>query len=289
MRNALVRHEHHGYALAMPTALVTGASTGIGRATAQRLVRSGWTVYAGVRDDAAFESVAGEGMRPLRLDVTDAASVRAAADQIGYDVDRLDGVVNNAGIAVGGPLELVDPAALTHQLDVNVVGQVRVTQATLPLLRGARGRIVLLSSIAGLVGGPLLAPYTASKHAVEAIADALRLELRSSGIRVIAIEPGTFKTPIWDKAREQAQSIELPPDQQGRYGEALIAMRKLIERARRHGQPPERVADTIYTALTTENPKARYLIGPDARSQLLARRLLPTKALDALVGRATKL
>ncbi|HEY7923524.1 MAG TPA: SDR family oxidoreductase, partial [Vicinamibacteria bacterium] len=173
------------------TALVTGASSGIGAACAARLVRSGWRVLAGVRR----KGDAPEGTEEVQLDVTDAAQIKAAAD----GVEELHALVNNAGIAIAMPLEFVPLDELRHQLEVNVVGQVAVTQAFLPVLRRARGRIVFVGSIAGRSALPFLGPYAASKHALEAIADSLRVELRPWGIHVAIVEPGSIRTPIWTR------------------------------------------------------------------------------------------
>ncbi|HYM46722.1 MAG TPA: SDR family oxidoreductase [Solirubrobacteraceae bacterium] len=294
----------------MPTALITGASTGIGRATALRLAASGWTVLAGVRDAAAGERLAAEaaegvagggfaGARgavvPLALDVTDAAQISAAAELVrertaaggghGSPVGRLDALVNNAGIGVGGPLELVSPEEWRMQFEVNVFGQVAVTRALLGALRAARGRIVLVSSVGGRVSVPFNGPYAASKHAIEAIGDALRGELYSSRISVSLVEPGGVKTPIWDKARATAERLEVPPELHDEYGSARAAFAKVLDDTERRGVPPERVAATIERALTARRPRARYLIGSDARGMVLARALLPSGAFDRLIRR----
>jgi len=279
-------------------ALVTGASTGIGRATALRLVATGWTVLAGVRDPAAGErlaadAVAGERLRVLTLDVTDAAQVQAAAESVreqaasaGVSLDGgLDALVNNAGIAVGGPLELISEEELREQFEVNVFAQVAVTRALLPALRSARGRIVFVSSIGGRVATPFLAPYTASKHAIEAIADALRVELRSSHVGVALVEPGSVATPIWDKARGEIDSFTLPPEYEQLYGKLPAAMRKTIEQTASRGVPPETVAQTIERALSAPKMRTRYLVGTDARVQLMLRRALPDRVFDRLVSR----
>jgi NAD(P)-dependent dehydrogenase (short-subunit alcohol dehydrogenase family) len=174
------------------TAVVTGASSGIGQACAVRLARAGWRVLAGVRR----EGDAPDGTEELLLDVTDPEQIRGAAER----VDELHGLVNNAGIALGSPLELVPVDQLRHQLEVNLVGQVAVTQALLPALRRAKGRIVFMGSIAGRSALPFLAPYAASKHALEAVADSLRLELKPFGIPVSIVEPGSIRTAIWSRS-----------------------------------------------------------------------------------------
>jgi NAD(P)-dependent dehydrogenase (short-subunit alcohol dehydrogenase family) len=280
-------------------ALITGASTGIGRATALRLARSGWTVLAGVRDAGAGEQLASEPgtggrLKALALDVTDPAQVAQAAARVqevagdGGGVARLDALVNNAGIGVGGPLELVTPEEMRRQLEVNVVAQVAVTQALLPALRSAGGRIVFISSIGGRVAMAFTAPYAASKHAVEAIADALRVELLSSQVQVALVEPGSVATPIWDKSRAEAERISIPPELQKPYGHIPDAMDRVLEETARRGIPPEQVAETIERALTARRMRARYVVGRDAKAMLMIRRLLPARTWDRLARRALR-
>ena len=290
----------------MPSALITGASTGIGRATALRLARGGWTVLAGVRDPAAGERLlqelsegsavrAGGGrLIPLALDVTDAEQISAAARRVEGEAAEgsappqggLDALVNNAGIVVGGPLELVPLPELRRQLEVNVVGQVAVMQAVLPALRRSRGRIVFVSSVGGRVATPFLGPYQASKHALEAFGDALRLELRTSQVRVALIEPGSVATPMWDKGREDVDRVTIPPELQGQYGHVPGAMGRVIEDTARRGVPPEQVAQTIEQALTARRMKARYVVGREARAIVLLHGLLPDLVFDRVVRRA---
>lgn len=281
----------------MQLALITGASTGIGRATALRLVATGWTVLAGVRGQEAAESLleessARERMIPLTLDVTDAGQIAAAASRVqdlaeGGASSRggLDALVNNAGIGIGGPVELLAPEDLRRQFDVNVHGQVAVTQAMLPALRRARGRIVFLSSVGGRVAMAFTAAYAASKHAIEAFGDALRVELHSSGIQVALLEPGSVATPIWDKGRAEAERVRIPPELEGIYGHVPAAMDKVLEDTARRGVPPEMVAETIERALTERRVKARYVVGRDARVMLAVRRLLPDLVFDRVARR----
>jgi NAD(P)-dependent dehydrogenase (short-subunit alcohol dehydrogenase family) len=279
--------------------LITGASTGIGRATALRLAMSGWTVLAGVRDPVAgerlIEEADGDGrMVPLTLDVTDAPQIAQAAELLEKETrqagqpgtGRLDALVNNAGIGVGGPLELIPLQELRKQLEVNVVGQIAVTQAMLPALRRARGRIVFVSSIGGRVAMAFTGPYAASKHAIEAIGDALRVELRSSNVQVALVEPAAVATPIWDKGRAEAERASVPPGLEEQYGHVPAAMSKVLRDSARRGVPPERVAKTIERALTARRMKARYLIGGDARAMLLAKRVLPGLLFDRVARRA---
>jgi len=282
----------------VPVALITGASTGIGRATALRLAGSGWTVWAGVRDPAAGESLVAEDragrITALTLDVTDPGQIAAAAVSIegetagasGSPRGTLDALVNNAGIGVGGPLELISPEDLRRQFDVNVFAQVAVTQAMLPALRRAAGRIVFVSSMGGRVATPFAAPYSASKHAVEAIGDALRVELSNSNIQVALIEPGSVATPIWDKGRAEAEQVEIPEELAPQYGQVVVTMKKLIEETARRGVAPDVVAATIERALTATRMKARYPVGRDATVALALRRVLPDRLFERLIRRS---
>jgi NAD(P)-dependent dehydrogenase (short-subunit alcohol dehydrogenase family) len=282
----------------MPTALVTGASTGIGQATALRLARAGWTVLAGVRDDAAgtrlvaeaAEHGGGGSVEPIALDVTDARQIADAAARVaardGSGPGRLDALVNNAGIGVGGPLELIAVDDVRRQLDVNVVGQVAVTQALLPALRAARGRIVFVSSVGGRVAMAFTAPYAASKHAIEAIGDALHVELRTSHVRVALVEPGSVATPIWDKGRAEAERFDVPDELREQYGHIPHAIDRTLRSTGERGVPPEQVAETIERALTARRMRARYVVGRDARVMIAVRRLLPDLVFDRLARRA---
>ena len=280
----------------MPTALITGASTGIGKATALRLAAAGWTVLAGVRSQPDADRLAAEApggrLEPLILDVTDFEQIREAAGRVSElggeesSPGRLDALVNNAGIGFGGPLELIHPDDLRKQFDVNVLGQIAVTQAMLPALRAAHGRIVLVSSIGGRVAMAYTAPYAASKHALEAIGDALRVELATSNVQVALIEPGSVATPIWDKARESGEQIVVPPQLREQYGHVPEAMNKTMQSTAKRGVPPEQVAETIQRALTAKRMKSRYVIGRDARAMVIARRLLPDHLFDRVAKRA---
>jgi len=282
----------------VPTALVTGASTGIGRATVLRLAAAGWSVLAGVRDSVAggeLAAQAGAGLNPISLDVTDEAQVAAAAELVAAQTQtatagspgpgRLDALVNNAGIGLGGPLELVSAEDWRTQFEVNVFGQAAVTRALLPALRAASGRIVFVSSVGGRVSVPFNGPYAASKHALEAIGDALRGELHSSRIKVSLVEPGGVKTPIWDKARALAGQFTVPPELEREYARVPGALTKLMNDSERRGVSPERVAATIERALTARRPRARYVVGGEAHGMIAAHALLPTAAFDRLLRR----
>jgi NAD(P)-dependent dehydrogenase (short-subunit alcohol dehydrogenase family) len=280
----------------MPSVLITGASTGIGEATALRLAGAGWTVLAGVRSDqdgARLAAKAPSGrIEPLALDVTDFEQIRQAAGRVselgggGENAPgRLDALVNNAGIGFGGPLELLHPDDLRKQFDVNVLGQVAVMQAMLPALRAARGRIVFMSSVGGRVAMAFTAPYAASKHAIEALGDALRVELASSHVQVALVEPGSVATPIWDKARETGEQVNVPPQLQKEYGNVPAAMDKALQDTAKRGVPAEQVAQTIERALIARRMKSRYVVGRDARAMILARGLLPDHVFDRVAKR----
>jgi len=267
--------------------LVTGASRGIGLATAQRLLRNGWHVFAGVRrlsDADDLRRGSEDRCTPVQLDITDADDV-AALDQV--LPSRLDGIVNNAGIAVAAPLEAVQVDDLRHQLEVNVVGQVAVTQALLPALRASAGRIVFISSVSGRVSAPLMTPYTASKYAIEAIADGLRVELRPWGVRVVLIEPGSIDTDIWRGAESQFdETIGTMSEEHRRlYDKLITGSRKFIRSTAKRAAPVEKVVKAVEQAVTSSRPRTRYVVGADARGQLIMKGLLPDRAFDAMVAR----
>jgi NAD(P)-dependent dehydrogenase (short-subunit alcohol dehydrogenase family) len=280
----------------MPSALITGASTGIGEATVLRLAGAGWTVLAGVRseqDGARLVAKDSSGrIEPLILDVTDFEQIRRAAGRVSElgrggegSPGRLDALVNNAGIGFGGPLELLHPDDLRKQFEVNVLGQVAVTQALLPALRAAHGRIVFMSSVGGRVAMAFTAPYAASKHAIEALGDALRVELASSNVQVALVEPGSVATPIWDKARETGDQVVVPPQLQKEYGKVPAAMDKALQDTAKRGVPAEQVAQTIERALSARRMKSRYVVGRDARAMIIARGLLSDHVFDRVAKR----
>jgi NAD(P)-dependent dehydrogenase (short-subunit alcohol dehydrogenase family) len=273
--------------MASGTVLVTGASTGIGEATVLHLRELGFEPVAGVRKDEDAERLGRSGIRSVRLDVTDADQIAAVRAELGEG--PLAGLVNNAGIAIAAPLEFLPVEQLRHQLEINLIGQVAVTQALLPALRRARGRVVNISSIGGLVAVPLLGAYNMSKFGLEAFSDVLRRELRPQGVDVIAIEPGGIKTPIWRKGGEVAEEILSGMTAEGEqlYGPMVAAVRKEsanIDRVR--GLPPRAVAEVIGTALTADRPRARYLVGKDAKARALVARVVPDRVMDRLIGRA---
>lgn len=268
--------------------LVTGASTGIGEACALHLDRAGHTVYAGVRKEADAERLAERGsarLMPLMLDVTDDAQIEAAAKTIEDEVGALAGLVNNAGIARGGPLEYLPLDEWREQFEVNVFGQIAVTKAMLPLLRKGRGRITFIGSIGGRVATSLMGPYNASKFAIEAVGEALRHELRPWGLHVSVVEPGAIKTAIWDKGRQTADRLdeELPAEARELYADHIQAIRDGIEMQDRQGIGPEAVAKAVDHALFARRPRTRYAVGKDAKAQTVMVRILPDKAREAIV------
>lgn len=262
-------------------ALVTGASTGIGRACALHLAGLGFHVLAGVRDPAD----APDGLEPLKLDVTSEADVAAAAERVGAELHAL---VNNAGIALSGPVEVVPIDEWRRIVEINLLGPVAVTRALLPAILRARGRVVNMSSIGGRVANPLFGPYSATKFALEAVSDALRREVAAHGVRVISIEPGGIATPIWGKGLEDGRRItkDMPEEAARRYAKLIPAVTKVAERLGREGLPPEAVAEVVGRAVTARRPRARYVVGRDAKVQAIAARLLPDAAMDALIRRA---
>jgi len=272
--------------------LITGASTGIGRATALHLDRRGFRVFAGVRrgvDADGLRSEGSERLAPILLDVTDIGSIEAAAKTVSAEPGGhgLAGLVNNAGVALGGPLEFVPLDELRRQLEVNTIGPMAVTQHFLPLVRQARGRIVFVSSIGGRFSNPIIGPYCASKFALEALADALRMELAPSGIHVSVIEPGAVKTMIFEKAGPYGDlALERLPEEGKRlYGKMGRAVLDFFAKMEGSAIPPERVARGIEHALTAARPRTRYLVGIDARIQALLAWLLPDRVRDALSRR----
>ena len=277
------------------TVVVTGASTGIGAACALDCAGRGMTVFAGVRDPRAGEALATKGgpsIIPIMLDVTDEPSITRSVEVVQRAVGAagLGGLVNNAGIVIGSPLEVIPLSQLRKQLEVNVIGQIAVTQAFLPLLRRGRGRIVNMGSIAGRGTIPLLGPYSASKYALEALTDALRMELQPWGIQVSIIEPGAIATPIWEKSAKEAEGLEASVNEEGKvlYREAVIRIREAISQAAQRAIPPEAVVRAVHHALTATHPRTRYLVGTDAKLRAWMVKWLPDRVQDRLLGWALK-
>src|SRR3954451_24470593 len=268
------------------TVIVTGASTGIGRATALHLAGRGFRVLVGVRREADGAAL-GPAVEPLLLDITDAGQVAAAMARLGGGGRAA--LVNNAGVGVGGPIEMLEVDDLRRQFEVNLVGQVAMTQTALPHLRAATGRIVNIGSIGGRMALPYLGPYTASKAAVRSLTDSLRQELRQFGIMVSLIEPGAVATEIWRKGEESVDEAQatIDPEQQRLYGAAIAALPKVLQRSARQAIPPERVAKAVAHALTAERPRPRYLVGPDAHVQAALAALGP-RVTDRLLRLAMR-
>jgi NAD(P)-dependent dehydrogenase (short-subunit alcohol dehydrogenase family) len=273
--------------------LVTGASTGIGRATAMRLDSAGWRVFAGVRKEADGEALRAAGARvvPLILDITDGDQIAAAAARIEAEAEAgLDGLVNNAGVAVPGPLETIPIEDFRRQVEVNLTGHVAVTQALLPAIRRARGRIVFISSIGGLIAFPLTGAYHAAKFGIEAAGDVFRQELRPWGISVSIVEPGSIDTPIWTLSERAAEEIGGgSPRGEALYGKAIESYRQVVRNTAERGIPPEKVAKAIEHALDSRRPRSRYLVGIDAKVQARIKPLIPTPVWDRIVARAMNL
>jgi NAD(P)-dependent dehydrogenase (short-subunit alcohol dehydrogenase family) len=275
--------------VAFGTVLITGASTGIGEATAHHLKELGFDAVGAVRRPEDAERLRSAGLRTVTLDVTDLESIAAAGAALGDG--RLAGLVNNAGVAVAGPLEFLPLEQLRRQLEVNLIGQVAVIQRFLASLRAGRGRMVNVSSIGGRVALPLLGAYSMSKFGLEGMSDSLRRELRPQGVDVVVIEPGGVKTPIWRKGNELAADLQagMPPEAGRLYGpmiEALRAETVNIERVR--GIEPREVAETIAAALTAKRPRARYVVGKDAKLRAPMGAVLPDRVMDRLIARAMR-
>jgi NAD(P)-dependent dehydrogenase (short-subunit alcohol dehydrogenase family) len=270
------------------TVVITGASTGIGRAAALRLASSGFTVLAGVRreEDGAALHMADARIEPAIVDVTDAAQVAALAERVGGA--PLAGLVNNAGIAVAGPLEGVPLDEIRRQYEVNVFGLLAVTQALLESLRAGRGRIVNIGSIGGRIHAPFVAPYSSSKAAVRSLSTSLRRELRPWGIQVALVEPGALDTPIWSKGEKDAEAIlgGLPERVRTLYARQIDALRAGVRKTAAGASPPEAAAEAIEQALMARRPRVLYTVGRDARIQSALYTVLPARTFDALVGRA---
>jgi NAD(P)-dependent dehydrogenase (short-subunit alcohol dehydrogenase family) len=272
--------------------LVSGASTGIGRETALRLARAGHRVFAGVRKQRDADSLRSEGLEgltPVLFDVTDGAAIAAAAKTVAEAVGDagLQGVVANAGIGIGGPLEFVELDEVRRQLEVNVIGVLAVIQAAMPLVRKAKGRVVITGSMAGRSALPMLGPYAASKFALEALAESMRRELAPSGIHVALIEPGSIATPMMEKAPAEGQQLldQLEGEAKRLYEPMGRAMNEAFAKFGQQAIPPDRVARAIEHALTAARPKTRYLVGIDAKLQAFLAWALPDRMRDAVVGR----
>lgn len=272
-----------------PAILITGASTGIGAACAELADAAGYRVFAGVRkkeDGDQLRQRCSERLEPIRLDVTETASIAAATELLHPCLEEqgLQALVNNAGIVVSGPMEGVPMDRFRRQMEVNLFGAVAVTQSMLPLVRRGQGRIVQMSSISGRLTPPYAGCYAASKYALEAVSDALRLELKPWGIEVILIEPGSIATPIWEKIDRDAQQLDddFPPHVAELYAGIMSRFRRASAKIGAQGIPPENVARVVLRSLRAKKPKPRYLVGRDAKAGAFFNRILPARAMDWL-------
>ncbi|TMK46196.1 MAG: SDR family oxidoreductase [Alphaproteobacteria bacterium] len=275
----------------MQSVVITGASTGIGWATAKLLLDKGFGVFGSVRKEADAIRLKGEfgaNFAPLLFDVTDEAAVLSAAREVRAALggQTLAGLVNNAGIAVPGPVLELSADEFRRQLDVNVVGPIIATQAfgpllgADPLLKGPKGRIVMISSVAGKNGNPLTPAYSASKHAIEGLSESLRREMMLFGIDVIIVAPGAVKTPIWSKAEE----VDFSSYKNSPFFPALERIRKFMLQLGENGLPPETIAERIFEALTSRSPKVRYQITPDPMRHLITG-FLPKRTVDRIIAK----
>ena len=273
------------------SAIVTGASTGIGRACALALAERGWHVYAGVRGDPAAANVRVAGITPVPLDITDPEQIADVARRVADETDGLTGLVNNAGTTTPCPVEYLPVDEFRDQLAVNLVGHYAVTKAFLPLLRRPGGRIVAISSPGAKIAAPFMAPYVAAKAGLEGLCAVLRTELRPAGIHVSIVEPGFVSTDMRKKLTRDTGTVlaRLPAEGAARYGPALRAVMGNVAAEAARGAPPDVVARVIVRALTERRPRTRYPAGPGARRILLMARLLPDPLLDRLTARMLRL
>lgn len=274
------------------TIFISGASSGIGLASALRLHSGGFKILAGVLPGEDITPLTNQNTADIKIlptDITkpDSVATTVAAIQEQVSDNGLFGLFNNAGIAISGPLEGMPIDAIRQQLEVNLIGHIRMTQRLLPLIRQGRGRIVNTTSILGRVAAPFAGPYAMSKYAMEAFTDTLRMELYPDGIHVIAIEPGTIATPIWDKAITHTQAIasEMPPMTQEIYADDLDRYYNLVQRQQGRAISPDAVAQKVTHAFTANRPRTRYVVGTDARLLSVLRTLLPDRAFDWTLNR----
>lgn len=279
-----------------PIAVVTGASTGIGRAIAHSLTQNGWRVFGTVRkqeDGAIVQSALGADFTPLLMDVTDEEAIEAASAIVRGALGgrTLNGLVNNAGIAVSGPMQYLPLDEVKKQFDVNVYGVINVSKAFIPLLGGDRslkgkpGRIVNMSSLAGRIASPFMGPYTMSKHALEAFSDTLRRELLVHGIDVVTVGPGAIQTPIWSKADD----VDLAPYKGTEYEEALETLKTSMRLVGENGLPAEAVGDLVEMVLTKKRVKTRYAILKEPVTGWLLPQILPKRLVDKVIAQRFKI
>lgn len=267
--------------------LISGASTGIGRACAVHLAQLGHHVWAGVRSERDEDNIRKQnvsGLTPTYLDVADAESIRDCVKTLVNKAGGLDVLINNAGIAVGGPVEAIAIEDWRRQFDINVFGAIALTQACLPMLRQSKGRILNISSISGRIAPPFMAPYAASKFALEAVSDSLRRELRRHGVRVSIIEPGPIATPIWEKAKTESAGVlaSYPAEIQDVYGRTLERFNNRLDEISRTAAPVRVVIEAVEHAVMAPRPRLRYPVGRGIGFSTLLARLLPDRLLDRL-------
>jgi NAD(P)-dependent dehydrogenase (short-subunit alcohol dehydrogenase family) len=273
----------------MPSVLVTGAGRGIGKSIAGHLAARGWDVIAGVRneaDAAAVTTLDPQRISAVILDVTDAGHIAALNESL---PERLDAIVNNAGVVVSGPMETVTPDEWRKQLEVNVIGQLAVTQAVLARLRRSRGRVVFISSVNGRLSMSLIGAYSASKFALEAAADALRMELRPWHIGVVIVEPAQTDTDMWRTADDMVEQTEatLTAEQRDLYSRHIAGMKKMIPLSQKLAVPTEKVSAVVEEALTARRPRARYVVGVGPKLQVALMTNLPASVRDRVLRRVS--
>jgi short-subunit dehydrogenase len=271
----------------MPSVLVTGAGRGIGLAITEHMSRRGWDVYATARSDTALRSLDRlPNVHAIPLDITDRTAIAALSDRLPA---ALNGVVNNAGVVVSGPVEGLTLDDLSRQLEVNVIAQIGVTQAVLPKIREGSGRVVFISSVSGLITTPGTGAYSASKYAIESLGDALRIELRPWRIPVSLIEPGPIRTDMWGTAVDEYDSMteQLTDEHRELYASHLAGTRKLLGRMQKLAADPKRVTKAVDHALTSRRPKRRYLLDTVSRAQKVIVGITPTAINDAVLSAAT--
>lgn len=278
----------------MKAVIITGASSGIGKDTAQVLAKGGYHVFAGVRKKKDFDAWAGQAnVTPVVLDVTSEHDCRNAVAELGERLRSASEVhlVNNAGIALGGPVEGLPVEKWKEQFEVNVFGLLRATQAFLPFVRATRGRVVNISSVSGLATSPYLGPYSASKFAVESISDALRREMRQFGVQVIIVEPGPIATPIWEKSLGRKEEVlgQISEEMKQLYGREMSQFFDGVDKAAKSAVPVRMVSSTIQTALAAKKPRTRYMLGPAGTGFSMGLvGVLPDRWVDAIMAREMK-
>ncbi len=276
------------------TIVITGCSSGFGRLTALQLARQGWHVFGTVRnsDDKehlinALEDVYEEHLSLVVCDITNAKQVAHLAQVVAAATPHLDALLNNAGTAFAAPLELLAIEDLSAQFELNVIAQVRVTQALLPFLKSAKGTIINVSSVNGKISTPIVGAYAASKFALEAISDALRIELAPFGVRVVVIEPSSSPTNIWQTSMKRSFE-KMEPHRVGEYAKLLTTFEKLANVLSKRGFPPQRFVDTVVRILASPKPRTRYIVPRSAALDVTLRRFLPDAIFDIIVRRTLR-